>query len=281
MILKYTVNAFSKIPGGGNPAGVVFYADFLKDSEMQQMAEELNFSETAFIMTSEDALCKIRYFTPVEEVRLCGHATIASIGLMKHLKMVSDGVHQIETAAGLLTVMVYPDKIMLEMDEPNFFETMDRHLISDSLGIETDSLLELPSPQIVSTGLKDLIVGVKSLEILRTLRPDFNKIADISSKADMAGYHVYSYGPDGSVHMRNFAPLLGIQEESATGTASGALAVYLYKYGILPKASETARTFFQGMFMARPSEIAILLRDDGENTKVFVGGGVSDIIPLG
>ncbi len=153
MILKYTVNAFSKIPGGGNPAGVVFYADFLKDSEMQQMAEELNFSETAFIMTSEDALCKIRYFTPVEEVRLCGHATIASIGLMKHLKMVSDGVHQIETAAGLLTVMVYPDKIMLEMDEPNFFETMDRHLISDSLGIEADSLLELPSPQIVSTCL--------------------------------------------------------------------------------------------------------------------------------
>jgi len=73
MILKYTVNAFSKIPGGGNPAGVVFYADFLKDSEMQQMAEELNFSETAFIMTSEDALCKIRYFTPVEEVRSCYH----------------------------------------------------------------------------------------------------------------------------------------------------------------------------------------------------------------
>jgi PhzF family phenazine biosynthesis protein len=277
---KYTVNAFSKIPGGGNPAGVVLHADLLKESEMQQMAEELNFSETAFIMASENALCKIRYFTPVEEVRLCGHATIASIGLMKHLKLISDGIHQIETAAGLLTVLVHPDKIMLEMEEPNFFESMDRHLISDSLGIEVDSLLEHPSPQIVSTGLKDLIVGVKSLEILRTLRPDFKKITDISSKADMAGYHVYSYGADGSVYMRNFAPLLGIQEESATGTASGALAVYLYKYGKLPKSSETTRTFFQGMFMERPSEIEILLRDDGINTKVFVGGGVSDINSL-
>lgn len=157
---------------------------------------------------------------------------------------------------------------------------MDSHLISDSLGIQVDSLLEHPAPQIVSTGLKDLIIGVKSLEILRMLRPDFKKIADISSKADMAGYHMYSLGPDGSVYMRNFAPLLGIQEESATGTASGALAVYLYKYGILPKCPETRRTFFQGMFMARPSEIEILLRDDGKDTKVFVGGGVSDILLL-
>lgn len=273
----FVAYAFSRVEGGGNPAGVVFYADQLCDDEMRKIAAELGYSETAFISSSEFCCAKIRYFTPVEEVRLCGHATIAAMGLMLHQKMIEFGSYRIETSAGILTVLVEPEKIMLEMDQPVFFNQVDKIEIAESLGITTEDVLDIPSPQIVSTGLKDLIIPVKNIGVLRHLKPDFDRISAISAEAEIAGYHVYCYGDDGNIYMRNFAPLLGIPEESATGTASGALAVFLYKNGCFPKSSLIERTFHQGMFMGKPSEIDILLSNQQGDVKVFVGGAISDI----
>lgn len=280
MIQKYAVNAFSRTEGGGNPAGVVLDADFLNDEEMQQIAANLGFSETAFLLSSQKGFLKVRYFTPLEEVRLCGHATIASFGLLKHLKRINEGTYRIETGAGLLGVMVGIDKFMLELDTPVFYEQMDRESVADSLGIDVEEIMKTPSPQIVGAGLKDLIIGVRNKEILFKMNPNFRLISEISRQNDIAGYHVFCMDEEENVQMRNFAPLLGIDEESATGTASGALAVFLYRNGLLPKSQKLMWTFYQGSVLGRPSEIDILLKEENNQMKVFVGGGITDSISL-
>ena len=71
--------AFTTVPGKGNPAGVVFDADFLTEPQMQEIAKKVGFNETAFLVKSDKADLRIRYFTPGHEMNLCGHGTIAAI----------------------------------------------------------------------------------------------------------------------------------------------------------------------------------------------------------
>ena len=82
MIKVYTLNAFTDDVSGGNPAGVVLDADNLTEKQMQGIAKKVGFSETAFVMSSDSADFRVRFFTPSDEVDLCGHATIATFKLL-------------------------------------------------------------------------------------------------------------------------------------------------------------------------------------------------------
>jgi PhzF family phenazine biosynthesis protein len=84
----YILNAFSATAEGGNPAGVVADATSMTEEQIQEIARELGYSETAFVQTSDVADFKVRFFTPVTEVDLCGHATIATFSLLLQLKKI-------------------------------------------------------------------------------------------------------------------------------------------------------------------------------------------------
>lgn len=255
-----TLNAFAADETGGNPAGVVIGADKLSEIEMQQIAKTVGFSETAFIMKSDKADFKLRFFTPEDEVDLCGHATIATFYAMFNLGLVKAGKYIQETKAGNLEIEIKEDgKIFMQQNKPAFFEKIteldkDFQTICNSLGIDSDKIgiknyvaqlgeegLEtvyiegkniLRKMGIVSTGLRDLIIPVEDLETLRSINPDYDLIAKISKKYDITGYHVFTLeteDEENTAQCRNFAPLFGIDEESATGTSSGALACYIYE----------------------------------------------------
>lgn len=276
----YFVRAFSRTPGGGNPAGVVLDADELQVKEMQSIAKDLGYSETAFVLNSQNGLAKVRYFTPKQEVGLCGHATIAAIGLLKKIGRVENGTYHIETEAGLLEVVIDGESVLLELGKPLFFEEVDPSEIADSLGVHEDMIVGDPLPQIVSTGLKDLLIGVYSMDVLYGIEPDYYKIQEISNRYKIAGYHVFHRNERGVVHSRNFAPLLGINEESATGTANGALAAYLYRNGFFQESDLLTETFYQGINMGQPSEIEVRVVPTKGSFKVYVGGTITDITIL-
>ena len=184
----YTLNAFAKDGNGGNPAGVVLDADFLSASQMQRTAREVGFSETAFVQKSACADYKLRYFTPAREVDLCGHATIAAFHLLQSLGRGAEGSYTLETKAGILEVSLSRDgDVYLSQALPQFHEIIPREEIAASLRITVEDLAgELPI-QIVSTGLRDILVPVGSRTLLTRIQPDYSAITDISAKYNVIG----------------------------------------------------------------------------------------------
>lgn len=272
----YAINSFAKTTEGGNAAGVVPNADFLSDVQMQKIAAILGFSETAFVLKSNLADFRVKFFAPSEEVDLCGHATIGTFYTLAALGYLKPGSYLQETKAGILGVEITKDlSIMMCQPPPSFFETVEKSEIADSLNIETASIHEYLPVQIVSTGLRDIIVPIKSLDILNTIKPDFEKVREISRKYNTVGYHVFTLESinNSTARCRNFAPLFEIPEESATGTSNGALACYLYKYGKLDFNQASHIIIEQGYSMKKPSEILVSLAVDGKEIKgVKVGG---------
>ncbi|MEI2281071.1 PhzF family phenazine biosynthesis protein [Paenibacillus polysaccharolyticus] len=278
-----TLHAFSDKALGGNPAGVVLQAAHLSESQMQEVGRQVGFSETAFVMPSDQADFKVRFFTPSDEVDLCGHATIALFYLMKTQHLVDVGTYTLETLAGILKVVIEVNgEVYLSQTLPEFGEIVDRQQIADSLRISTEELhSELPV-QIVSTGLPDIMIAVKDIDVLTKIDPDFQRITEISRAHHAIGYHVFTLESnvmDVLTVCRNFAPLYDIPEESATGTSNGAMLCYLYLYNQLTAPLHHTYTIRQGYTMNCPSEIRARLTLDSFNkiTQIQVGGSAIHI----
>lgn len=264
-VLVYQINAFSLNNKGGNPAGVVLDEYDLTEEQMNKIAKEVGFSETSFIRRTTDEL-SIRFFTPEEEVDLCGHATLASFFLLKE-----KGLFKKETSftckAGRIRVYEEESAIFLEQTKPVFFdEKISKERLSDifSLSAEDLEVDDLHTPRMVSTGLIDVIVPIKDVETLKDMEVDMEALSEYSKELGAIGAHAFSI--DKEIYVRNFAPAVGIDEESATGTANAALASYLYKEKGL-KGKEKF-SFYQGQWMNSPSLIKVILDEEA----IFVGG---------
>ena len=179
---------------------------------------------------------------------------------------VEDGRYWQDGAAGRLEVVVDEKTVFMEQKVPSFYGAVDRKTIAKSLNIEEEALEVFPL-EIVSTGLRDIIVPLKSLELLKNIEPDFEEIKRVSERHDVVGYHLFSIESieGNTAFTRNFAPLYDIDEESATGTSNGALASYLKKYEIEGRGR---MVFEQGDFMGSPSRIEAVIEDG----RVWVGG---------
>jgi len=263
----FIVDAFTDMPFGGNPAGVVLLDSdtFPKEELMLQIAAELRYSETAFIRRHSDREYTIRYFTPKAEVDLCGHATIASF-FMLHQKGLASGQCLCHTKAGDLHIEA-GEKVMMQMAKPRIVATIDEtEEIYRALGVK-DYHPTMPV-QIVYAGLPDIMIPLPDMVTLQALQPDMQAISDITKRHEAVSFHVFAFGNDGyTAHVRDFAPLYDIPEESATGTANASLTFYLQQCGCLGKEAECS--FIQGEAMGRPSVVATRMQADGN---IFVGG---------
>ncbi|MGB3366936.1 MAG: PhzF family phenazine biosynthesis protein [Acidaminobacteraceae bacterium] len=282
----YKVNSFTKTKDGGNPAGVVLSSDQLNDNQMKQIAKEVGFSETAFVRKSDKADFELKFFTPTKEVDLCGHATIAAFSILMINNIIKSGTYTQETKAGILKVEVKEDRqILMDQNIPKFYDIIHKNEIADSLGVEIEAFEESLPIEVVSTGLKDIFIAVKTKHDLYNLEPNMALISEISKKYDSTGYHVFTLDvEDGyDAECRNFAPLYGIDEESATGTSNGALSCYMHKYDLLDKNSNPNLSIKQGYFMKQNSIInSNLTINNGLIKSVRVGGyavitGIMDI----
>ena len=133
-IKVFLVNSFAKTAEGGNAAGVVLDADGFQPDDMKKIAKILGHSETAFVSKSEVADFKVRFFTPEEEVDLCGHATIATFHTLVEQGRIKTGKYTQETKAGVLQVEVKDDHtIMMNQNAPLFLDIVSKEEIADSL----------------------------------------------------------------------------------------------------------------------------------------------------
>ena len=263
----YILDAFTNQLFGGNPAGVVLLESnqFPEEKLMLQIAAELRYSETAFIRRHSDKEFTIRYFTPKAEVELCGHATIASFYLLHHEGLAS-GTCLCHTLAGDLRIEA-GEKVMMQMAMPRIVATVEEtEEVYKALGVN-DYHPVMPI-QIAYSGLPDLMIPLPDVDTLQALNPDMEAITAITKKYDAVSFHVFAFANDGyTAHVRDFAPLYGVPEESATGTANAALTFYLRHNGCLGAEAECA--FMQGEAMGRPSVVATQIRKDGT---IYVGG---------
>ena len=240
---------------------------FPSDNLMQQIAAELRYSETAFVQQLGAAEFKVRYFTPCGEVDLCGHATIATFGMMYRMGFLAQGEQcLIHTIAGDLNVIA-SKRVMMMMAKPQVIPaTVDverLHSIMGATSVNTSFPVE-----IVSTGLPDIIMPLDNVEQLYSLAPNMDALAQLSKELGVTGVHAFAFGEDGyTAHVRNFGPLYGVPEESATGTANAALTHYLHQHGII--ASGDSNRFLQGETMARPSVVESTI---DSNDNIWVGG---------
>lgn len=270
MVDVYVVSAFSKANKGGNKAGIVLNRPELIAEQKMKIAKELGYSETAFLTDSFVADFKLEYFTPTEEVPLCGHATIAAFSMLRILKLLKKSDYTIETKAGILNISVKEDGLVfMEQNCPTYFEVLD----SDELQgcVRGDAIRDDLPIQIVSTGLRDIMLPVASLEQLENLEPDFEGISELSRAKEVVGIHAFSLISESNVTAicRNFAPLYGIDEESATGTSNCALAGYLFQH----YKKKQQYVFEQGYSMGEISRIVVNIVYHGDVIdSVYVGG---------
>lgn len=271
------IDAFTERIFGGNTAGVVLLDErkgFPSEDYMRLLAAELRYSETAFVRMLSPGRFHIRYFTPTGEIDLCGHATVAAFAALRECGHITDGTMELETLAGKLHVDVSADGVMMDMAAPEWVRTFapeECEPLYQAFGCTARDMLAGLAPAVVSTGLRDIILPVSSKETLDKLVMDRDAVMRLSAAHDVVGFHVCHIPGEGGVlaYCRNFAPLCGIDEESATGTSNGALTYYLYRNGRL-----TGDRFriVQGEAMQRPSEILTQTVPDKGGVRIRVGG---------
>ncbi|MBV7273468.1 PhzF family isomerase [Clostridium sp. PL3] len=241
----YQIDSFTKEKFTGNPAGVITNADGLTDCEMQKIARELNNSETAFIFSSDsnEYDVHIRFFTPTSEVPICGHATIAAhyARAIENNLDASRVYHK--TGAGILPVDIIKEnndyKIVMTQGKIEFGDIIDganKEILLSALNISNRDLLENYKIQIVSTGHSKVMIGIKSIETLNKMQPNYDTLSKLSKVIKCNGYYVFTVDEEDNdilVHGRMFAPVIGINEDPVTGNANGPLGAYLVYHNLV------------------------------------------------
>ncbi len=295
----YQVDVFTEEPFTGNPLVVFPDAEGLTGQEMQMIAGEFGLPESTFILPSEkeEALYRMRIFTPTVELPFTGHPAIGAHWVMAHLGRVdlSEPVTTIcyEQAIGLLTADFHcrdgeVDHIMMEQSQPLFMAVLnDVRQLAKGLGIKPESITATGLPvQVVSTGMPQLMVPVSSLSAVRRLDGAYMDIPSLTRALDAVGasftvvFTTETENPDVDVHVRGFGHLVGIPEDPVTGSANGALGAYLVHHRVVPITGSPVRlTSEQGSEMKRPGSLRVEVEhDDGVPTNVKVGGKVVQVI---
>ncbi|MES2465020.1 MAG: PhzF family phenazine biosynthesis isomerase [Armatimonadota bacterium] len=292
----FIVDSFTDTPFQGNPAGVFFDREgVLSDDEMRHLAGEVHL-ESAFVLPahredSSRADFRLRYFTGVCEVPLCGHATIAALTVLHEKGNLQPGQpQQAATLAGVLAVGITPEgEATLRQRMPDFgkpLSTAEGQEVTDALGLDRGSAGHPNLPiQAVSTGTPWLLVPVRSRAHVDQSPTDFGAINRLSDKHGTFGFYVFvldasppaqSEDNNISVWSRCYAPKAGLNEDPVTGSASGALGGYLAHHGVLPLApgTETGFTIRQGFGGGRGGQVAVRVGrgDDGQITPVTIQG---------
>jgi len=209
------IDAFTSEPFSGNPAGVCLVSEFPDDAWMQSVAAEMNHSETAFAHPRPDGDWELRWFTPKVEVKLCGHATLATVHALRSDGLIGDSV-RFHCLSGVLSAEV-GDEITLDFPA-------SPHEDIDAPGGIADALGAAPAHVYGTGALNDLLAVFEDESQVRALRPDFAAIAAIDEYraiiATAPGANGFDYVS------RFFAPRVGIDEDPVTGGAHTALAPY-------------------------------------------------------
>ncbi|WP_139491013.1 PhzF family phenazine biosynthesis protein [Brevibacillus dissolubilis] len=294
-IIQY--DAFTTVPHKGNPAGIVFDAEGLTDQEMQAIAHKAGFNETTFVLPSDVADVRLRFFTPGYEMDLCGHATMATVSALVSRGLLPDkdknegkvnggNVLELtqETRAGVLGLRVdrFPDgDILVTMKQkPAEFIPFEGSVadVADAMGLSVEDIDDSMPIVYGSTGVWTLIVPIRGLEPFTRMQPNNGRFPQILTQQPRASLHpicMETYDPKADMHGRHFSsPYSGIAEDPVTGTASGVMGAYYAKY--LCGQEEQARIHLlhieQGNEIGREGSLLVKVIDHNDTYDVAISG---------
>jgi trans-2,3-dihydro-3-hydroxyanthranilate isomerase len=279
----YTCDVFTDTRFGGNPLAVLPDAAGLSSREMQQIAREFNYSESTFVLPSRSGHTRqVLIYTPTQEIPFAGHPNIGTafvlastgeLGIGDETKIV------FEEKAGLvpITIRRADGKIWCELQAPEALsigQTISVDLAAAALSLSPEEIVtSTHQPQVASVGLPFIMVELGERTALENARPNIPVLEEIHEGGIMPDIHVYTLVDDGfDIRTRMFAPLDGIPEDPATGSANCALVAMLSHY----KPESDGRFSWriaQGVEMGRPSVLdARTEKQSGTVTGVWIAG---------
>lgn len=277
----YILDVFAKDVYQGNQLAVFLPQVELDAATMQQMAAEINFSESVFIHnldeTREEA--DVRIFTPKMEVDFAGHPVIGAAYMIRELLGHAPGTFTLNLNVGPVDVSFGKDPdapFWVTQPEPVFGETLPAQKAAMLIGLSVDTLVPDLPVQMVSTGLPHVIVPVRDLEALRVCSLDLDQYGELVERTGIRNILVYApggYELGQSCAVRMFAPALGIAEDPATGSGNGCLAAYLMR-NVYPDQDALAFKVGQGYEVGRPSHLSLAASRTGSSYTVHLGGNV-------
>ncbi len=292
----HTLDVFTDRRFSGNPLAVVTDADALSGEEMQAIARELNLSETAFVLKSQNPghSARIRIFTPARELPFAGHPTIGTAILLAQLRtpLVNgerDAIIVLEQTIGSVRVGVRlrsGQAHFAEFDAPKLPEKVaippSRDRIADALGLLPREIgFENHTPQCLSAGNTFAFVPVTSLEVIAKARVEPAHWGSVFPATTFGGVYLYTREcvlGSSSFHARMFAPQLGVPEDPATGSAAVCFAGVVHDFDGVPDGAHR-RVIEQGYEMGRPSSIVLtLVIANGRLETVRIGGSAVRVI---
>ncbi len=269
------VDAFTNQLFGGNPAGVVWKgAEQLSEEEMQQVAREMNLSETAFVLPSENGDFRLRYFTPESEINFCGHATVGTLyALARHeqfrMQDVGDHAFTVETNVGILPMSVHRqenDAVTISFRAPEIDLQPSKfrpEQIATALRVDKD-LIDPTKPIMREQTNNIVYVATKSLKDLGSITYDYQRAKAFSEKHDIIVFCFLTpetFDRNNHVHSRVFAPAVGLVEDPPTGATQGGLAAYLIHNRMVPSDTRVINSE-QGHFVKRPGQLQIYVKKE-------------------
>lgn len=250
------VDAFTSRPLEGNPCAVLPDARGLEGVTLQRIAREMNLSETAYVLPSERADFRVRYFTPTSELPMAGHPTISTVHVLCELGKIGPRKKAVtlEMPAGIIPVTIERKakrrRYWMRQPAPVFLRTYPHIHFAHALGLAEDDLLPGVFPQTVSMGVPQLMIALRNVETLARLRPDVRALFAEVDDCDYFGVHVFARdGGEVALRSRHYVDFGGLVEDPFTGSASGGMAAYCAFYGLVP---ERAYTIAQGEHVGRP-----------------------------
>jgi len=294
----YQADVFTDEPFGGNPVAVLPDAAGLTDEELQKIAREMNLSETVFVLPPTDpkAAAKVRIFTPKQEIPFAGHPVLGTFFVLGKLKQLAltEPITQLfyECNIGIFPIELRVHKgeilrVVMSQPRPEFLDKVESPdavaEVAKALGMDKRAIADAKFPvEVVSTGLPVVIVPVRTLTAVRSIVPNPTAITEFCARHGANGIMVFTtvtVDEFSTVHTRMFASPIGILEDPATGSASGALGAYLVQNGVVEVAITTEIIAEQGYEVDRPSRIIIQVEsDDDVIQEVKVGGEVVMVI---
>ncbi|HEM7771004.1 PhzF family isomerase [Acinetobacter baumannii] len=283
MTTIYVVDAFTTKPNTGNRAGVVLDADHLTTQEMQDIAAFAGYSETAFVLSPKDQShdIHVRYFTPTNEVPICGHATIAT-----HFLRATSGHHSdypliAKTGAGHLPVSIFGSskELLVKMTQGRVeflspFNANQRAELASALGVSESDFADLPI-QVVTTGHSKVMVPMLSRNKLDELIPNNEKLKAISAEIGCNGF--FPFVLEGSrqepiTYGRMFAPAIGIKEDPVTGNANGPAGAYLVHHDLIECDQKVSYWGYQGFAIEKPGRVLVTVEKTDSILHVSIAG---------
>lgn len=301
----YQLDVFTEKPFTGNALAVFPDGTGISDAQMQQIAREMNLSETVFVLPSDkpDALRRLRIFTPTKELPLAGHPVVGTWNLLAQLGFIenapANGAIEIkhELGVGVLPVEIefadsQPKKVTMTQDKfaPGTTVTDENLLktVAEAFNLSPADFQPHAPVQVCGTGVNFLIVAVRSLEVLKDSRPNTAVIEKLPKEltGEFSLFAWETLEENSLIHTRMYAPEFGIVEDPATGSAAGTLGGYIVHHGLFAeelagKDNVLSFTIEQGDFIERPSRIHVEVTGAKGNVQKVRVGGASVVVAKG